>query len=192
MSEQALLPGSVELEEASKSNSRVVLMAVGAGVLALFVAVYFLFFTGGGSDAALSAGPLQLPKTKVHTTTKTAAKPAAKKQAAVVPATFAGVHSKDPFKPLIDPPPAPVATSAPAPGTPGDGTTSAAPAQTLTLTNVSPSSASVMVNGVSFKPALGSQFATYFKLQSVQGSCATFLYGDESFDLCKGHTATKQ
>jgi hypothetical protein len=184
MTEQALLPAAADFDSPAKSNSRVMLLAAGAGVLALLVAAYFLFFTGGSSD--LPMGKVSLPKAKtVHSAPKSVAKkPAAAK---VVPATFTGVHSKDPFKPLVQAPPAPAATAAPA----GGGATT--PVQVVTLTGVGISSATVTVNGSVFKPSVGSSFANYFKLLKMQGtSCATFLYGDESFDLCKGNTTTKQ
>ncbi|MDQ1687912.1 MAG: hypothetical protein QOK42_887 [Frankiaceae bacterium] len=186
MTEQALLPGAVEVD-GSKSNSRVLLVAMGAGVLALLVAVYFLFFTGSGTDQALSSQQLPAPHSKVikKTTHKTTAK---KPAAAVVPATFTGVHSKDPFKPLLNPPPPPPPSAAPVAG---GGST--APAQVVGLSSVGFSTVTVTVNGVVYKPKVGSSFATYFKLLRLQGpSCATFLYGDESFDLCKGSTTTKQ
>jgi len=189
MTEQALLPAPAGFEDTGSSdNRRMILVASVAGGLALLVAAYFLFFTGGGSDQALGQGPLPLPRAKAAAPKVPAVtKPVTK----AVPATFAGVHAKDPFKPLFNPPPpAPVAPVAGAgdPAAPG-----AAPVQIVTLNSVGSSSVLVEVNGKSYAPKVGSSFATFFKLERLQGtSCATFLYGDESFDLCKGSTTTKQ
>jgi hypothetical protein len=171
--------------ETESNNRRALLFGAVAGALALLVAVYFLFFTGGSEDVALSSGPSRVPAvTKV-----VPKKVAPKKAAAAVPATFAGVHAKDPFKPLINPP-APVATAAPISGT---GTGFSNPPQVLTLTSVGSTGVTVSVNGTAYSPKTGALFATFFKLVKLQGaSCATFLYGDESFDLCKGSSITKQ
>lgn len=194
MTEQALLPAPAEsFEDNGKpENRRVLLIGAVAGALALLVAAYFLFFTGGSSDQALGQGPLPLPKAKAAAPKAPAAsKPVAK----AVPATFAGVHATDPFKPLYDPPPAPAATAAPGsvpPGAPG-AAPGAAPVQIVTLNAVGTKSVLVDVNGTSYSPKVGTSFATFFKLERLQGpNCATFLYGDESFDLCKGSTTTKQ
>lgn len=189
MTEQALLPAPAGFEETGGAENRKVLLVAGvAGVLALVVAAYFLFFTGGGTDEDLGKGPLVLPRAKAAAPKVPAAK---KPVAKVVPATFAGVHAKDPFKPLVDPPPPPAPS--PAPGTVDPAAPGAAPVQIVTLNSVGASSVLVDVNGVSYSPKVGGAFASFFKLERLQGtSCATFLYGDESFDLCKGSTTTKQ
>ena len=190
MTEQALLPAAPELETPDKAGTnRVLLFAAVAGVLTLMLAVYFVFFTGGSSNESLSSSfqaPRSTHSAPKATTKKAVTKPVA---AAAVPATFTGVHSRDPFKPLFNPPPpAPVAPVAPVGGTSTGGTT-----QVVTLTSVGTSGVAVSINGVTFNPKVGDPFATYFKLVRLQGtSCATFLYGDESFDLCKGSTTTKQ
>ena len=190
MTEQALLPAPAEsFEDSGKADNRRVLLIGGvAGAVALLVAAYFLFFTGGSSDTALGGGPLPLPKARQAAPKAPAVK---KPPVKAVPATFAGVHAKDPFKPLYDPPPPAPAT--PAPGTTDPNAPAAAPVQIVTLNGVGTSSVLVDVNGKSYAPKVGSSFATFFKLERLQGtSCATFLYGDESFDLCKGSTTTKQ
>lgn len=188
MTEQALLPAPADVDGAAEvANRRPVLLAAAAGVVALLIAAYFLFFTGGSDSVPMGKVSLPLPKAA-----KVAPKTVVKKPvAAVVPATFSGVHSKDPFKPLVQAPPAPVATAAPG-GTAPTGT-GAAPMQVVSLTGVNTTGVVVNVNGKLYNPVVGSAFATYFKLVRLQGSsCATFLYGDESFDLCKGSTTTKQ
>jgi hypothetical protein len=44
----------------------------------------------------------------------------------------------------------------------------------------------VEVDGQTFTVDEGDQFAENFEVASVSGSCARFLFGDESFTLCKG------
>jgi hypothetical protein len=44
----------------------------------------------------------------------------------------------------------------------------------------------VAVDGQTFTVDEGEQFAENFEVASVSGSCARFLFGDESFTLCKG------
>lgn len=44
--------------------------------------------------------------------------------------------------------------------------------------------AQVEVDGVVYTVAVGQTFAGNFKLTSISGSCASFLFGDQSFRLC--------
>ena len=46
--------------------------------------------------------------------------------------------------------------------------------------------ADVDVDGQVYHPSVGESFGPnkQYRLQSVSGNCATFLYGDESFTLC--------
>ena len=44
----------------------------------------------------------------------------------------------------------------------------------------------VEVEGAAFTVDEGERFARNFEVASVSGSCARFLFGDESFTLCKG------
>jgi hypothetical protein len=46
--------------------------------------------------------------------------------------------------------------------------------------------ATVSVDGTVYRPAAGETFgpSKEYKLQSVSGNCATFLFGDQSFTLC--------
>ena len=46
--------------------------------------------------------------------------------------------------------------------------------------------AQVEVDGTVYDPSVGETFGPnkIYRLQSVSGNCATFLYGDESFTLC--------
>ena len=46
--------------------------------------------------------------------------------------------------------------------------------------------AQVEVDGTVYNPSVGEAFGPnhQYRLQSVSGNCATFLYGDEPFTLC--------
>jgi len=47
--------------------------------------------------------------------------------------------------------------------------------------------ARVSVDGVTYVPGVGQQFASRFELASAGGGCARLLYGDTSFTLCTAH-----
>ena len=52
--------------------------------------------------------------------------------------------------------------------------------------------ADVRVNDTVYpRLAPGATFATNFKVVSLQGSCGTFLFGDERFQLCEGEEILK-
>jgi hypothetical protein len=55
-----------------------------------------------------------------------------------------------------------------------------------TFTTNGVETAQVDVDGTVYDPAVGDSFGPnkQYRLQSVSGNCATFLYGDESFTLC--------
>ncbi len=46
--------------------------------------------------------------------------------------------------------------------------------------------AQVEVDGQPYVVAEGEQFADNFRLDSIQGGCANFVFGDEAFTLCEG------
>jgi membrane protein implicated in regulation of membrane protease activity len=46
--------------------------------------------------------------------------------------------------------------------------------------------AQVEVDGETFTVNEGETFSENFELVSVEGTCARFLFGDESFSLCEG------
>jgi hypothetical protein len=52
-------------------------------------------------------------------------------------------------------------------------------------------SATFQVDTVVYTVGVGEDFATSFRLLSVDGSCATFLYGDERNTLCTGQSTLK-
>jgi hypothetical protein len=187
MTEQAFAFGSPGGDEDAGTNRRPMMFAIGAGILVLIVAAYFLLFSGGGDDEAFA--PIQRAKAPAA---KSAAKKPAAKTPVAKPATFTDVTSRDPFKPEIAPPPPEPVTppvTAPVPGstgvTPGYPTMS----QSVRLLDVTDTAAKVDVNGTQYTVVRNKPFATSYQLVEIQGTkCATFLYGDRSFDLCEGNT----
>ena len=49
----------------------------------------------------------------------------------------------------------------------------------------------VEVNGESYEAAENERFAERFQVLDITGECATFLFGDNRFTLCKGETIRK-
>jgi hypothetical protein len=49
----------------------------------------------------------------------------------------------------------------------------------------------VEVNGESYEAAEDQQFAERFRVLDISGECATFLFGDNRFTLCKGESIRK-
>ena len=82
------------------------------------------------------------------------------------------------------------------PGAAGGAATEPRRSQRVALLNVYQSGgrtvADVRVNDTVFtKLAPGDVFDTNFKVVSLQGSCGSFLFGDERFELCKGQEILK-
>jgi hypothetical protein len=82
-------------------------------------------------------------------------------------------------------------TTSTAPGGPsGSNASQTVGGHTVTLLDTFSTSgvsrADVDVDGTVYHPSVGDSFGPnkQYRLQSVSGNCATFLYGDESFTLC--------
>jgi hypothetical protein len=81
-------------------------------------------------------------------------------------------------------------TTTSAPGGPGGEASQTVGGHTVTLidtfTTNGVGTAQVDVDGTVYDPAVGDSFGPnkQYRLQSVSGNCATFLYGDEAFTLC--------
>jgi len=81
-------------------------------------------------------------------------------------------------------------TSTSTPGGRGGGATQTIGGHSVTLidtfTTNGVETAQVDVDGTVYDPTVGDNFGPnkQYRLQSVSGNCATFLYGDESFTLC--------
>lgn len=80
-------------------------------------------------------------------------------------------------------------TTAP-PTQPGNGASKTVGGHTVVLLDTFTANgveqAQVEVDGTVYDPSVGQTFGPnkQYRLQSVSGNCATFLYGDESFTLC--------
>ncbi len=170
----------------SKRDRRLVM--IGGPVLVL-VLVWFVFLRGGSKSPTSATPP--------PGTTTTHAQPTSTPSPGTSPLlVFAG---RDPFAPLI------VATPTTAGGSPtvapagsppaggGGGSSATIGGKTVTLDSIftvnGVQKAQVEVNGTVYTVAPGESFAGSYKLVSINGTCANFTWGDQSFSLCE--TANK-
>jgi hypothetical protein len=103
---------------------------------------------------------------------------------------------RDPFQPLVDPNAASSGSSgstvSPAgspPPAPSGGSSITIDGHTVVLLDLFSQNgndmAQVEVDGTVYTAQVGETFAQNFTLQSVNGSCADFLYGNQTFTLCE-------
>jgi hypothetical protein len=170
----------------SKRDRRLVM--IGGPVLVL-VLVWFVFLRGGSKSPTSAAPPLG------NTTTAPVAHPSPTPSPGTSPLlVFAG---RDPFAPLIVAAPTNAgATVSPAGAPPaggGGGSSATIGGKTVTLDSIftvnGVQKAQVEVNGTVYTVAPGETFAGSYKLVSINGTCANFTWGDQSFSLCE--TANK-
>ncbi|MCA1822800.1 MAG: hypothetical protein LC640_00720 [Frankia sp.] len=124
----------------------------------------------------------------------------------VIPPTFSDVVGRDPFKPLYVAPvigPPPPATGPPQINpTDGGGNQASTPPSRQFIGNHRVALirvfsrngtryAQTKVDSTVYTPAVGSTFATNYRLLSVDGKCASYLFGDEQFNLCEGQEVLK-
>lgn len=111
------------------------------------------------------------------------------------PPTISFFAGRDPFVPLVvAAPPGPATEPAPV-GTPPPGAEEeefegvTVGGHRVVLVDVfrenGVEKVQVTVDGETFVAAEGESFAGNFKVVSIDGGCATFLFGDESFTLCE-------
>lgn len=175
------------------------------GVLAVAALTWFLLF-GGGGDADETAAPTPVTPPSPPPTAEPAPEPPGRRP----PRTFAFFGGRDPFVPLVIAEAGAGGTgTATAPTEPSDGET---PSDGFEPTNgdqpgddggpVSMGGrevvlidiftrngqqvAQVSVDGQTYIVAEGERFAGNFEATNIEGTCATFLFGDESFTLCEG------
>jgi hypothetical protein len=181
----------------------------GAGLIVLllfFFVIRPVLFKGGGGGGTTTQPPLARPQ--VTTTTRLPSGGPSE--------SFEIFNTKNPFTPLVSPAGTGAATGTTIAGgtgttVPGGGTTATTAAgagasggaateprrsQRVALLNVYQAGgrtvADVRVNDTVYpRLAPGATFASTFKVVSLQGSCGTFLFGDESFRLCKGEEVLK-
>jgi hypothetical protein len=156
---------------------------------------FFLFTSLGGEEEQTAPTPVPSPPPIEATPGTEAGEPPSE-----APRVFRFFGGRDPFVPLI------VAEA-------GAGGAATAPAETGDAVEPVPEGAEeeqedeggfaggkmvtvidvidadtvqVEVDGETFTVDEGERFADNFEVASVSGSCARFLFGDESFTLCKG------
>ena len=212
MSEQNFNGGGIATQEppaeapdAPAVGSRRNLIVVGIAVaVALLVAVWFLFLSGGGSAAPSGAVPQASVKASAGHGTTTVKK---KKTVVVKPASSKDTTGRDPFKPLITVPAASPSESAPAQptssaaaSTPPVTPSATAPAggnatvvATVNLVSIDSKAKTATFNVASTGDPtkysavkVGETFATFFKLFDLGTKCAQVQYGDVTDSVCMG------
>ena len=175
-------------------------MLIVLGVIVLAAGGFFLFTSLGGEEEQAAPTTVTSPPPVEATPGTEAGEPPAE-----APRVFRFFGGRDPFVPLI------VAEA----GAAGTGTTTAATGEAPAGGEVQPvtegaeaeqedlggfaggkrfevtdvvdaDTVEVEVEGDAFTVDEGERFARNFEVASVSGSCARFLFGDESFTLCKG------
>lgn len=183
-------------------------MLIVLGVVAV-VALAFFFLVLGGEEEPTTAPtqPTSSPAPTPATPGTGVGEPTEETPEPPRAVTFFG--GRDPFVPLVEeptegtdgeapapgepaPPPAPGEPPAPpAPGSPPSGDVTdedgiAVTGRPVVLVDViDEESAQVQVEGVPMTVREGQRFARLYRMVSVEANCARFLYGDESFSLCK-------
>jgi hypothetical protein len=159
----------------------------GLAVVVLAAGFYVLFLRGSGDTSE----PTVAPPAAVAPVPSPSASPDASKGGDESDAlVFSG---RDPFQPLVsDEASAPEPTVSPAgtpPPAPSGGSSITIDGHTVVLldlfTQDGQNMAQVEVDGTVYTAKEGETFAQNYTLQSVDGSCADFLYGDQSFTLCQ-------
>jgi len=206
--------GAADAAPESDGN-RTKVLAVLAGLVALVLLAFFVVLPMLSADDDETITPVKRV-TRTTPKTKTAAKPVTAPAKVVAP-TFDENFERDPFKPLYVAPkevvapapgtvvggaPAPVtggAPVAPAPGT-GTGTAPAGSSAQVGSARVAlvdvfvkdgKTFAQTKVNDTVYTPVEGADFAGSYRLLAADGTCATYLFGDEQFRLCEGQEVLK-
>jgi hypothetical protein len=169
------------------------------GVLAAVAVAFFFLTRGGGPPPEEAVQPTTAPPPAVAPSPSPAAKPP----------RFTFFSGRDPFLPLVVAPEA--VGEAPTGETPAPGESPGAPvvepspgaegeAVTETGTTIGGHTVRVIdifqqggeqvvqveIDGETFVVSEGEEFSDNFRLESIQGACADFLFGDEPFTLCEG------
>lgn len=161
------------------------------GVIVLAAGGFFLFTSLGGEEEEAAPTPVPSPPPVE------AAPDEAEEPPSEAPRVFRFFGGRDPFVPLIVAEAASGAETVPAetevePVPEGaeeeqedlGGFTGGKMVTVIDV--IDADTVQVEVDGDAFTVDEGEQFAENFEVASVSGSCARFLFGDESFTLCKG------
>jgi hypothetical protein len=170
------------------------------GGLAVAAAGFFFLTRGGGEPPEEAAPPTTAPPPAVAPSPTPTGRPP----------RFTFFSGRDPFLPLVVAPEAageapageapageaPVGeqpVTEPSPGaegavTPEGGTTIGGHSVTVidVFTQDGQQMVQVEVDGQTFTVSEGEEFSDNFRVESIQGTCASFLFGDEPFTLCEG------
>ena len=175
-------------------------LRIGGIVLGVLVVAFLLFnlLGGGGGETASS----RTPRPSSTSTTSPTGTPS------LAPSPILVLPARDPFSipPGFSTSPSTSSTgsgsstsssssssstsSTTPPTQPGNGASATVGGHTVvlldTFTTNGVEQATVEVDGTVYHPSAGETFGpnNQYKLQSVSGNCATFLFGDESFTLC--------
>ncbi len=204
-----------EIQETRSIGGAQVALAAG-GVLLLLIVLWFLFLRGGGEDPVVTAPVAPVPEATPVEPVEPQGDGKGPGKGPVE--TFEVFAPKDPFKPLVTlgagtaPPGDPGATggtdadgdgiidggSGTGTGTgtgTGDGGGENVGGHRVTLVDVyrdgGRARAQVQVDGTVYTVDEGERFADNFQLLSLNGDCATMLFGDDQFTLCEGEEILK-
>jgi hypothetical protein len=176
------------------------------GVVAVAALAWFLFFgPGGGGDEEAAPTPVTPPSPPPTAEPAPPEGPGRRP-----PRTFAFFGGRDPFVPLVEAEvtegvgtgtgttePTDGGTPAPTDGfQPTDGDQNRGPVsmggRDVQLVDVFTQDGEPMVQvsvgGQTYVVGEGERFAGNFEVTDIAGTCATFLFGDESFTLCEGES----
>jgi hypothetical protein len=203
-------------EEPGSNRTKMLLAGVGGVAVLALLAVFVVMpmLSGGGDDSSTVAAPK-----KKTTTTTTAKKPAAKVPAKApapkqLPKTFDEDFQRDPFKPLyvemrdrpgynsggtgggVTAPTGPTGPTTPyAPNPSVGGSSQQVGGNRVALMDVfvrdGKTYAQTKVGSSVYTPTVGATFARTYRVLSASGTCATYQYGDEQFQLCEGQEVLK-
>ena len=148
-------------------RDRRILQIAGVVVPLLLLVYFFVLRTDGGEDLALPSGPTGITGSTGLPTESPSVTPSPTPRETLPPVSLAG--SRDPFS---IPPGLELSTG----GSVGPPTTPGAGRRGEQL--------DVQVDGKSYTVESGATFGDHFKLVTIDGTCATFLFGDQSFELC--------
>ncbi len=170
-----------------------------AAVVAVFLLLFVLKGGGGGGEVAVpTTGPTVAPSPTVSPTpTPRETLPpvvlVGGRDPFSIPPELAttpsgGVSPTTPTSPTSPTTPPPTSPTTPAPTTPSGGSSTTIGGHTVVLVDIftkdGVQKAQVEVDGTVYTVAEGDEFDDNFKLVSISGDCAQFLFGDESFTLC--------
>ena len=183
----------------SPRDRRALIIFGGVAGVALLAFLFLNVLRGGGGEEVASSPPVS---TGGPTPTPTIT-PTPTPRETLPPVVLAG--SRDPFSippalqtgspppgGSVSPPPTGTGTTppptgpTPTPTTPGGGQSTTVGGHTVVLLDIfsGGTKAQVEVDGTVYTVSEGETFAGNFRLISISGSCARFVFGDEGFTLC--------